>query len=471
MTPHTPSREDALSDDARRRRAEAFDAFCARHPEIARFEAYVYDMHGRARGKRYARDAARRVFVDGCAVSNSTFLLDASGSVTNAGGSGFDDGDPDVWAIALPHTLAAMPWADPPAAQFQLAALAGEASRPDLDPRIHAGRLVEALAREGLAATVAFELEFYLLAPRLSPAGAPLPPRAPIGGRRDQDHQVYDMEQLAEFAPVIEDILAAAERQGLPVTVASTEYGRGQFEANLHHRPDPLRAADEALALRRLVKGVARRHRLAASFMPKPFPDDAGSGMHLNVSLSDAAGRPLFAPDADGGFPSVPLARAIAGLVETLPAFLALFAPHRNAWRRYRPNLFVPVGANWGIDNRSAALRVIRDAPERCRIEHRVAGADANAHLVLLAVLAGMLVGIRNRIDPPPPVSGNAGGAMDPAFAAGLAAAITRLRDCAPALAPDIDPTYLPRVADALAHELARLESEEIPPLEYRWYL
>ncbi|GIX17513.1 MAG: glutamine synthetase [Rhodothalassiaceae bacterium] len=470
MTAANPRRDDALSDEARRMRAEVFDAFCARHPQIARFEAYVFDLHGRARGKRYAREAARRVFMDGCAVSNSTFLLDASGSVTNAGGSGFDDGDPDVQAIALPHTLAIMPWADPPAAQFQLAARGGQEGRPDLDPRIHAGRLVEALAREGLAATVAFELEFYLLAPRLSPAGAPLPPRAPVGGRRDPDHQVYDMEQLAEFAPVIEDILAAAERQGLPVTVASTEYGRGQFEANLHHRTDALRAADEALALRRLVKGVARRHGLAASFMPKPFLDDAGSGMHVNVSLADATGRPLFAPGADGALPA-PLARAIAGLVETLPAFLALFAPHRNAWRRYRPNLFVPVAANWGIDNRSAALRVILDEPARCRIEHRVAGADASAHLVLLAVLAGMLHGIRRRLDPPPPVAGNAGGAMDPAFAAGPAAAISRLRDAAPALAPDIDATYLPRVADALAHELARLESEEIPPLEYRWYL
>ncbi len=459
------------AETERRRRAGIIDAFLAAHPDIRRFEIFAHDLSGRPRGKRHVTRSARRIFVDGTRVANSNFLLDASGAVTNAAGSGFDDGDPDVRAYAVPESLRPVPWAATPTAEFQLTAIAGQDGVPDLDPRIHAARALAAFRERGWHPVVAFELEFHLFAPRLGRDGRPLAPRAPVGGRREDDHQVYDMEQLAEFEPVVEDILRAAEIQELPITVASIEYGRGQFETNLAHRDDPLRAADEALALRRLVRGVAARHGLKASFMAKPLLDDAGSGMHVHLSLLDRNGRALFhAPDG----PSRTLRHAIAGLLETMPSLLALFAPNRNAFRRFVPDLFVPVAANWGIDNRSTAVRVIMGNAGEQRLEHRVASADAHPHLVLLALLAGVWQGLARRMEPPPPVTGNAGGRAAAWLATGLRGALDRLERALETQAldaPFLDRDWLAAVVQAKRTELERLETEEIPPHEYRWYL
>ena len=143
-----------------------------------------------------------------------------------------------------------------------------------------------------------------------------------------------------------------------------------------------------------------------ASFMAKPFAQQAGSGMHIHASVLDADGRNIFASPQSA--PADALKHAIGGLQRSDQDCLLLFAPHANSYRRFVLNAFVPLNDVWGYNNRTVAMRIPHSDEANTRIEHRIAGADANIYLVTAAVLAGMLHGIEQGFDPGPPITGNA---------------------------------------------------------------
>jgi glutamine synthetase len=145
--------------------------------------------------------------------------------------------------------------------------------------------------------------------------------------------------------------------------------------------------------------------------------------MHVHVSLLDQQGRNLF---DDGGLGSPLLRHAVGGLIATMPDVMPLLAPNPNSFRRLRPNSYAPTAPTWGYENRSVSLRIPQAGGAARRIEHRVAGSDANPFLVLAAVLAGAHHGIANRIEPPPESVGNAydqaGGALPSSLSEAVAA-------------------------------------------------
>jgi glutamine synthetase len=160
------------------------------------------------------------------------------------------------------------------------------------------------------------------------------------------------------------------------------------------------------LRFKRIVKSMARAHGCDATFLPKPYRDMAGSGLHIHVSLLDAAGQNIFAAPAP--LDSAPLRHVIAGTLKTLSEGMALCAPGPNSYRRFRAEAYVPLHPTWSINNRGSAIRVPASDPANLRIEHRLAGADANPYLVTAWVLAGMLHGLEQRLEPPPVLTGNA---------------------------------------------------------------
>ena len=220
-----------------------------------------------------------------------------------------------------------------------------------------------------------------------------------------EHYQAYYLQDLDDFAPFFRDLYAGAEIQGLPAKTLISEYAPGQMEIVLRHRADILKAADEAIMLKRLVKAVAEQHGLFATFMAKPYSRWTGCGMHAHVSLADADGRNLFA--ASEPERNTLLLHALGGLKETMAGSMLLFAPNANSYRRFRRNSYAPLSVSWGVNNRTVSLRIPAGATETCHIEHRPAGADANPYLVLASVLAGIDYGITHKIDPGPPVSGN----------------------------------------------------------------
>lgn len=199
------------------------------------------------------------------------------------------------------------------------------------DPRHVLNRVLERFARKGLTPVCAFELEFYLLKPdfETDAMASPLPHIGHLTGPERQ--QMYSINTLSRLEEFFADITNAARAQDLPMDTVISEAGPGQFEINLLHRADAALAADEALLLRRMIGGVARRHGHRASFMSKPFQHWPGNGMHVHVSLQDESGRNLF---ADGARGEKMLRHAVAGTLATMPDMLAVFV---NTFNGYRP--------------------------------------------------------------------------------------------------------------------------------------
>ncbi|SHL41448.1 glutamine synthetase family protein [Roseibium suaedae] len=379
------------------------EAFLAEHPDLDTVEVVLPDTNGVLRGKWLPGSAASKVFSQGVALPFSLFGLDVWGREVESTGMHIETGDKDGVCWPIPETLKLVPWTDRKTAQVLLSMYDREGDPFLADPRHVLKRMVDKLAEHGLTATCAFELEFYLLEETDGDWSEQPKPlfSTHLGPARQNMYALSDLEALQ---PVVDDLRRASDLQGIPADAAVSEAAPGQFELNLHHRRDPLLAADDAVLLRRLVQGVARKHQLKASFMAKPFVEWPGNGMHVHVSMEDKNGN-IFA-DPDSG--SERIGHAIAGLLDTMPEALLLFTSTFNGFRRMQPGSYAPTSICWGYDNRSVALRVPASSPEAARIEHRIAGADANPYFVLVGVLAGMLEGLLAKKTPPPPVLGNA---------------------------------------------------------------
>jgi glutamine synthetase len=439
----------------------------AAHPDIKWVDAIYADLSGVVRGKRYPVADLSKLMSGTMGVPGSVFLLDTAGNSHDPDGYGFADGDPDSPVRADPATLKPVPWAAVPTAQVLLRFYEKDGSPFRFEPRSVAGRALARFAELKLRPVVAFELEFYLVDRERVAAGAPQPPLSPVTGQRDRETQVYAMNDVDAYAAVLQDVFEACADQDIPCGAISSEYAPGQFEINLHHLEDPLLAADHAVMFKRAVKGVARRHGMQATFMAKPYPEEAGSGLHLHISLLDGAGRNVF----DGGKKpaSAALLHAIGGVLDLMPESMALLCPNVNSFRRFKPNIFTPMRRCWGYENRSVALRVpLGDGAAR-RIEHRIAGADANPYLVLATLLAGVHHGLANAIDPGPPFEGNAGASYDPDVPFRPRRALERLQAGGP-LTGYIGEDYARVYAACKLAELDSFESE-ITDREYAWYL
>jgi glutamine synthetase len=439
----------------------------AAHPDTKWVDAIYADLSGVVRGKRYPIAHLGKLLSGTLAVPGSVFLLDSSGASHDPCGYGFADGDPDSPVKADPATLKPVPWAEVPTAQVLLRFYEKDGGPFRFEPRTVAAKVLARLAELKLRPVVAFELEFYLVDRARAAGGAPQPPLSPVTGVRDRETQVYAMNDVDAYAAVLQDVAEACAAQDITCGAISSEYAPGQFEINLQHLDDPLAAADQAVLFKRAVKGVARRHGLQATFMAKPYPEQAGSGLHLHISLLDQAGRNVF----DGGRkPASPaLLHAIGGVLDMMPDSMALLCPNVNSYRRFKPNVFTPMRRCWGYENRSVALRVpLGDGAAR-RIEHRIAGADANPYLVLATLLAGVHHGLTNKIDPGPPFEGNAGADYDPDLPFRPRRALERLQAGGP-LTDYIGEDYARVYAACKLAELDSFESE-ISDREYAWYL
>ena len=377
-----------------------------RRPQVRYVDLLLADQMGIPRGKRVTVEELEGVYRDGLLLPASMFALDVLGGTVQSTGLGFDEGDADRVCLPIGGSLVPVPWLGEQVAQLQVSMYEHDGSPFFGDPRHVLEAVVRRYAPLGLQPVMAVELEFYLVDRERTPGGCAQPPRQPLTGRREYKTQINSMQDMNEYSDVLAAIDAAARAQDLPTGTALAEYGPGQFEVNLHHVDDALLACDHAVRLKRLVKGVALQFGLEATFMPKPYRDHAGSGAHLHVSLVDDAGRNVFAADDPAGSPA--LRHAIGGLVATIDDTIAVCAPTANSYRRFRPEAYVPLNPSWAVNNRGVAFRVPHGPPASRRVEHRVAGADANPYLLAAIVLAGLHLGLTRGLDPGPAVAGNA---------------------------------------------------------------
>ncbi|MEL7183156.1 MAG: glutamine synthetase family protein, partial [Pseudomonadota bacterium] len=315
----------------------------------------------------------------------------------------FESGDPDGILRPTERGFLPMPWLDTPTALLPLWMFHDD-GRPFVgDPRHALAAVLKRYAAHGLTPVVATEIEFYLIDDSTKQLRMPVSPRS---GRRRPGAETLAMRQLDAFDGFFTQLYDAAESMDIPANSAISEAGIGQFEIDIAHQPDALKAADDAWFFKLLLRGLARKHGFAASFMAKPYPDYAGNGLHVHFSVLDRTGRNVFDNTTSHG--SAALRHAVAGLLAAAPASTLVFAPHLNSYDRLVPGAHAPTGLAWAYENRTAAIRIPSGPHVARRIEHRISGGDSNPYLLLAVILAAALRGMEERLEPPDPITGNA---------------------------------------------------------------
>jgi glutamine synthetase len=450
-----------------------FSAFLKRHPELVHVDAFLHDLNGNLRGKRLPVGEAGKIWKAGLEMPRCMLFLDPTGDDLDPGGRSSAFGDPDGTAWPIPGLLSSVPWAEEPTAQILLQmtdpAVDKNAGRPSrFCPRAALAGTLGHFKRLGLTPVVAVELEFYLFGRDRNADGAPLPVKNPVSGLAETSKQPYSIDDLDAYGAFIRRVAGYARAQNIPASAAITEYSPGQFEINLKHQPDALAACDHAVLLKRAIRAAARIDGNQASFMAKPFLDAAGNGMHIHVSLIDAAkGRNAFGEN--GAVGEALLRQAVGGLQAAMAESMAVFGGNVNGFRRFQPGHNVPITPSWGHNNRSVAFRIPAGDGAARRIEHRVAGADANPYLVVAAVLAGILHGIARKLKPGEETKDYVGDAADPAIPFAFGAAFDRFAE-AKILPLYINPDALALMRDLRHAEMAKFAGT-ISRQEYDWYL
>jgi glutamine synthetase len=377
------------------------DWFLRAHPEITTIEALLPDCNGIMRGKWLPRHKLAKIFEGELKLPKTALSLDIWGRDVEE--LVFASGDADGICRPVEGSLLPTPWAaGGQHGQVMLSMFDADGSPYLGDPRHVLKQVLSRFQEAGWKPVVAAELEFSLVTldkdiPNHtcpSPAG-----RSPVGGN------TYGLDVLNNHSEMLEDLRLACEVQDLPFDGVVKESAPSQYEINMQHVDNPVLAAKQIILMKRLIKGVASKHGLVASFMAKPFEDEAGNGMHVHCSVLDERGINIFDDGSDLG--TELLRSAIAGCLEHMADSVAIFAPSFNAYRRFQPGCHAPTFPCWGYENRTVAVRVPAGSNAARRLEHRVAGADANPYLLFAVLLSAMLDGMQQKKVPPLPVSGD----------------------------------------------------------------
>ncbi|WP_419307899.1 glutamine synthetase family protein [Chromohalobacter israelensis] len=433
-------------------------------------DLFITDLNGNLRGKRLPASGLKKLRKEGLKLPLSVVGFDFWGADVLDNGLVFETGDSDGVCMPVSQEPIPVPWSEAPRDQMLAMMFNPDGTPFGADPRQVLNRMVDRFSAKGLTPVLATELEFYLMDAESESVQRPIPPALADGkGRRLANAEGYSVEEMDGFEAFFADIREACQGQGIGADTIIAEMGPGQFEVNLDHVADPLNAGDQAILFKRLVRGVSRRHGYAATFMAKPYVEESGNGFHTHFSLLDRDGNNVFDDGTEQG--SDLLRHAIAGMMQLMPESMLVFAPHLNSYRRFMPGAHAPTHASWGYENRTVALRVPESPNLARRIEHRVAGADANPYLVLASILAGALHGMENALEPDAPVEGDAYAEESPRYPLPCEwqDAITRFEQ-SEILREYLGEEFVRVYAQAKRQERRRL-NERISDVEYEAYL
>lgn len=298
---------------------------------------------------------------------------------------------PDLSSFAL------FPWRE----NNSVARLICDVYKPDGTPfngsprQILKNVLAEA-AEMGYTFNVGPELEFFLF--KKDEDGNPTTTTA-------DDASYFDMGPVDPGEDVRRDIVLTLEQMGFEIEASHHECARGQHEIDFKYG-DALTTADRVMTFKLAVKTIANNHGLYATFMPKPIYGIAGSGMHLNLSMSKDGQNIFYDPDDKIGLSKTAYS-FIAGIMEHVKGMTAVLNPLVNSYKRLVPEFEAPVYIAWSAQNRSPLIRVPAARGKGTRIELRSADPSANPYLALAVAIAAGMDGVKRGLTPPPAVDGN----------------------------------------------------------------
>lgn len=338
-----------------------------------------------------------------------------------------DIADHDVGLVPDVSSMRSVPWYKEPTAQVICDCEYLDGGVVDIYSRQILRNVVALYEADGLAPVIAPEIEFFLVQKNPDP-DVPLTPPIGRNGRPETARQCYGIDAVNEFDPVFEDIYDYCEAQNIDIDTLNHEAGAAQIEINFRHG-DPLSLADQVFLFKRTVRQTALAHDIYATFMAKPMQSEPGSSMHIHHSVNRLGTEENIFASADDSIPAEFL-HFIAGLQQFSPAAVAFFAPNVNSYRRFA-YAEAAINTHWGIDNRSCSFRVPSGDPRNRRVENRLCGSDVNPYLgIALSLLCGYL-GMKNRLEAAPEVTGN-GYALPKGLPMHFIHACQLLRDCVP---------------------------------------
>jgi glutamine synthetase len=430
------------------------------HPTI---RVAACDLNGQMRGKRVPGNYADKLEQGAVRMPLSALNVDIFGADIDGSPLVFETGDADGVLRPTDRGAVPMPWLHGAPPLVPMVMHHEDGAPFDGDPRHALENVLKKYAARGWTVIASTELEFTLV----DDSGEALAPVAdPRTGRPLEAPEILSIAQLDTFDEFLNALYEGCAAMGIAAQTATCESGVGQFEMTLHHQ-DALRAADDTWLFKALIKGLARQQGFAATFMAKPFRDDAGNGMHMHFSVLDEAGQNVFDNGGDEG--SGPLRAAVAGCLSAIPDSTLIFAPHAGSYARLVPGAHAPTGAGWAYENRTASIRIPGGPPLARRIEHRVAGGDINPYLIFASILGAAFVGIEDDMTPPAPLEGNAYDHDLPQLAADWTTAIDRFE--ASPLMPRILPQDLIRNLVMTKRQEMRLLTARPDDTHWRVYL
>ena len=367
---------------------------------VTEIECLVPDMAGIARGKivpRHKYDPEQ-----GLRLPEAVMTLTVTGDYPAEDYTSV--ADPDMRMVPDPDSLRLVPWAKEPTAQIIHDCISFDGTPAELSPRNALKRILALYQDEGLTPVVAPEMEFYLV--EVQPdEDIPLTPPVGRTRRTEAGRQSFSIDAVGEYDELFELIYNWCEIQQLPLDTLIHEMGTAQMEINLDHG-DSLTLADQVCCFKRTVREAAIRHNMYATFMAKPMQGQPGSAMHIHQSVIDRNGQNIFS--LPNGEASPAFRHFIGGLQRYLPPAMPFFAPYVNSYRRLSAYTSAPINLSWGVDNRTCGLRVPQSDPQARRVENRLAGVDVNPYLAIAASLACGYLGMKQQIEPSPPLTGSA---------------------------------------------------------------
>lgn len=362
----------------------------------------VTDIDGILRGKYMGREKFFSALESGFGFCDVVLGWDSNDQLyDNVSITGWHTAYPDAQVRLLPATCRALPLEGD--MLFFLGEFAGEAEA--VCPRAALRRVLQRADAKGYGVLAAAEFEFFLFAETpqsvREKAYRDLKPVTPgfFG------YSLLRSSVNMEFHAALLDLCG---RMRMPLEGLHTETGPGVLEAAIGVTT-ALEAADRAALFKTFTKVLAQRSGLMATFMAKWSRDYPGQSGHLHVSLQDKRAKPVFhAQRATAHNMSDEMRWFIGGQQALMPELLAMAAPTVNSYTRLIPGFWAPTEATWGVENRTCALRAIPGAPKSQRVEYRVTAADINPYIALAAAIGSGLWGIEQKIEPDPPIEGNA---------------------------------------------------------------
>ncbi|EGD59288.1 L-glutamine synthetase [Novosphingobium nitrogenifigens DSM 19370] len=371
---------------------------------ISEVECIVPDINGVLRGKVFPADKfLSSVGNMSLRLPSSVFSVTITGDYADTDADDFLYRDPDVTLQPDLRSICVAPGFRTPTAFVVADALHRDGTPFEIAPRYVLQRILDRFSDIGWTMVVAPELEFYLTEINPDPDLPIQPPRG-RSGRAESSPQPYGLESVTEYEDIIEEIYDNSETASLQLDTMIHESGTAQLEINFNHG-EPVALCDQVIIFKRIVRQVALKHGVYATFMAKPMESQPGSAMHLHISAQNDRGINLFGTEA--GI-TEDFRHFVGGLQRYLPEIAPLFAPNVNSFRRMRPAHSAPINVQWGHDNRSCGLRIPVSNIANTRIENRLPGADCNPYIAIAASLAAGFIGLRDRIEPLPLITRNA---------------------------------------------------------------